>query len=132
MAENPNFPRSAKEIDALLGQRIRRRRQETRWTQASLAEEIGISFQQLQKYERGTNRVSVARLIEIADVLEAPLSYFLNNLDSDKLDSYEERKAAAFDYHLLAKLSALPDMKAKRLVLELVRALTPSADDGDP
>jgi transcriptional regulator with XRE-family HTH domain len=70
-------------FDSLVGSRIRARREELRLTQQRVAKELGVSHQQVRKYEVGENRVSVARLREIADVLEVPIGYFFEGSDSD-------------------------------------------------
>ena len=61
-----------------LGQKIRQRRKYVGLTQADLASEIGISFQQMQKYEKGINAISLARLQKISEVLKLPPNYFLD------------------------------------------------------
>jgi transcriptional regulator with XRE-family HTH domain len=63
-------------IDVLVGKRIRMRRTQKRLTQGELAEAVGVTFQQVQKYEKGTNRVSCSRLYDIAQTLEVPITYF--------------------------------------------------------
>jgi transcriptional regulator with XRE-family HTH domain len=63
-------------IDVLVGKRIRLRRLELSISQSQLAEEVGLTFQQIQKYEKGTNRVSGSRLVQIASALEVKLAYF--------------------------------------------------------
>ncbi len=73
------------EIDILIGQRIRRRRKDWNITQQTLADALGISYQQIQKYESGKNRIAAAMLIEIAYELSVPVEYFVVNCDySDK------------------------------------------------
>jgi transcriptional regulator with XRE-family HTH domain len=67
-------PRAATAIDVYIGTRMRDRRTELRMSQAALAKELGISFQQIQKYETGTNRVSAARLFSICKSLKVPLA----------------------------------------------------------
>jgi|DEB0MinimDraft_6_1074348.scaffolds.fasta_scaffold71875_2 transcriptional regulator with XRE-family HTH domain len=131
MTENPNAPRKAQEIDVLLGQRIKQCRIAARLSQTAVGEELGLSFQQIQKYERGTNRVTVARLFEFADVLGTSLGYFLNDLERDRLLPNASAKSRAVDYQLLAMLSEIPDIKTKRLVTDLVRALATSANEMD-
>ena len=69
-------------VDLQVGQRIRQRRKEIRISQEALAECLGITFQQVQKYERGTNRVSASKLFAIAQALEVPISYFFEGLES--------------------------------------------------
>lgn len=70
-------------IDVHVGERIRLRRTVLRLTQQDLAQSIGISFQQLQKYERGTNRVSASRLFDISTQLGVPISFFFDDMDED-------------------------------------------------
>jgi transcriptional regulator with XRE-family HTH domain len=62
------------EADKQIGQRIRAYRLYRGFSQEKLADSIGVTFQQLQKYENGTNRVSASRLLHIAEILDAPLS----------------------------------------------------------
>ncbi|SPU42222.1 transcriptional repressor DicA [Brevundimonas diminuta] len=64
------------EIDLHLGRRLRRRRRLLGLTQQQLGDRIGIRFQQIQKYECGANRISAARLWELAEALQTPVSYF--------------------------------------------------------
>jgi transcriptional regulator with XRE-family HTH domain len=70
-------PRSATAIDQIIGDRIRARRLEINVSQERLAEAIGVTFQQIQKYEKGVNRVSAATLIRIADALDAQVPALL-------------------------------------------------------
>lgn len=64
------------EIDLHLGRRLRRRRRLLGLTQQQLGDRVGIRFQQIQKYECGANRISAARLWELAEALQTPVSYF--------------------------------------------------------
>src|SRR5665811_537562 len=68
--------RSAGKPDVELGKRIRLRRAEQDISQTELADKIGISFQQVQKYEKGVNRVGAARLQQIASALDVPVTFF--------------------------------------------------------
>lgn len=72
-------PRSANGIDHWIGERIRAARNIKKISQAELAAALGdgLSFQQVQKYEKGTNRLSIGRLIEVANALEVPIDWFL-------------------------------------------------------
>ena len=63
-------------IDHLVGQRLRWRRRELRLTQEQLGEQLGLTFQQVQKYEKGVNRISAGRLYELSTVLDVPVLYF--------------------------------------------------------
>ncbi len=68
------------DIDLHLGKRLRRRRRLLGLTQQQVAEGVGIRFQQIQKYECGANRISAARLWQLAQVLEVQISYFYDGL----------------------------------------------------
>ncbi len=70
----------ATDIDLHLGRRLRRRRRLLGLTQQQLATQVGIRFQQIQKYECGANRISAARLWQLAEALESPVSYFYDGL----------------------------------------------------
>ena len=70
----------ATDIDLHLGRRLRRRRRLLGLTQQQLALQVGIRFQQIQKYECGANRISAARLWQLAEALETPVSYFFDGL----------------------------------------------------
>jgi DNA-binding XRE family transcriptional regulator len=69
-------PRSAGKPDIELGKRIRLRRVEQHISQAELGDKLGVSFQQVQKYEKGVNRVGAARLQQIATALDVPVTFF--------------------------------------------------------
>jgi len=69
------------EIDIHLGRRLRRRRRLLGLTQQELAEACGVRFQQIQKYECAANRMSAARLYQLSQVLEVPVSYFYEGLN---------------------------------------------------
>ena len=72
------------EIDMHLGRRLRRRRRLLGLTQQELAMACGVRFQQIQKYECAANRMSAARLWQLAEVLEVPVSYFYEGLTRDE------------------------------------------------
>src|SRR5919198_5422244 len=68
--------RRADNRDAEVGRRVRSRRLECRLSQTELAERIGVTFQQVQKYEKGVNRIGAGRLQRISEALEVPISFF--------------------------------------------------------
>jgi transcriptional regulator with XRE-family HTH domain len=70
-------------MDRVIGVRLRGRRLEQHMSQEELANKIGVSFQQVQKYEKGVNRIGSARLVEIARILECDTSYFLADLNGN-------------------------------------------------
>ncbi|MGF1561841.1 MAG: helix-turn-helix domain-containing protein [Geminicoccaceae bacterium] len=72
-------------IDVYVGKRLRARRTLIGMSQERLADELGITFQQIQKYERGANRVGSSRLFEVARVLGVPVAYFFEAYESNQL-----------------------------------------------
>ena len=67
-------PRTTSAIDIYIGARMRGRRVQLKISQTALGKTLGVSFQQVQKYESGSNRVSAARLLEICEALQVPLA----------------------------------------------------------
>jgi transcriptional regulator with XRE-family HTH domain len=78
------------EIDEHLGRRLRRRRRLLGLTQQQLATTCGVRFQQIQKYECAANRMSAARLWQLAQALDVPVSYFFEGLETDGLPAPPE------------------------------------------
>ena len=72
--KKPGGPRAVTAIDAYIGARMRERRIALQLSQPSLSEKLGITFQQIQKYETGVNRVSAARLFDICEALDVSLA----------------------------------------------------------
>jgi transcriptional regulator with XRE-family HTH domain len=70
----------ASEIDAHVGSRIRRRRESLGISQARLGNRLGLTFSQVQKYEKGTNRIGAGRLLLVAEALKVPVEYFFEGL----------------------------------------------------
>jgi transcriptional regulator with XRE-family HTH domain len=75
---------TAADIEAQIGERIRSRRIQVGMSQILLGEALGVTFQQVQKYEKGANRVSAGRLLKIAEVLECDIVNFYKGLRSDR------------------------------------------------
>lgn len=78
----PSNHRAVTEVDSHIGKRIAQRRLLLGLSQHQLAETLGLSFQQLQKYENGGNRVSASRLYQLAQVLRVPITWFYEGMDS--------------------------------------------------
>ena len=70
-------------VDVHVGTRIRQRRSLIGVSQEKLAESVGITFQQIQKYERGSNRVSASRLFQFSKILDVPVSYFFEQFTGE-------------------------------------------------
>lgn len=80
-------------VDIHVGQRLRLRRTLLGMSQEKLGKEIGLTFQQVQKYERGANRIGASRLFDCARVLDVPISFFFDDLSDDiKEATVEERR----------------------------------------
>jgi len=73
-------------VDVHVGQRIRRRRMASGVSQEALGNELDLTFQQIQKYEKGANRVGASRLYIIAKILEVPVQYFFNEMPKEVID----------------------------------------------
>jgi len=107
-------------VDAHVGNRLRERRILLGLSQTRLGESLGLSFQQIQKYERGIDRISVGRLVHLAHVLDVPITYFF-----EELSSPEGIHGGDFQDSVLrssASESLSEDPMSKRETLELVRA----------
>jgi len=77
--------RSTREVDALIGDRLRAARHAQHMSQNQLAAALGIAPQQVQKYENGTNRISAGRLFEMAQVLAVPITFFFGRTKQTQL-----------------------------------------------
>jgi transcriptional regulator with XRE-family HTH domain len=139
--DNQNDDRSPNPIDVHVGERIRRRRRALGISQDRLAEELGLTFQQVQKYERGANRVSASKLYQIARTLQASIPFFFEGLpDPVQRVGVAEPERAAFvhdlpltpeERELTALLSRIESKRVRRRLLELVRSLVEAATE-DP
>jgi transcriptional regulator with XRE-family HTH domain len=118
-------------VDRHVGLRIRMRRKEIGVSQERLAESLGITFQQVQKYERGANRVSASKLWEIAAALKTGVGYFYEGLgDRDaptRGDPTQAFMVSGEGLELMASFPRISEPTVRRKILELVRAV---ADEG--
>jgi transcriptional regulator with XRE-family HTH domain len=117
----------ADDIDLHLGRRLRRRRRLLGLTQQQLAVQVGIRFQQIQKYECGANRISAARLWQLADALETPVAYFYDGLD-EALDGATSPPKGAEVFSRKETLDLIQafyqlDERPRRRLLDLAKSL---------
>src|SRR5258708_23125221 len=107
-------------VDVHVGARVRLRRTLLGMSQEKLGEALGLTFQQVQKYERGTNRIGASRLFDLSRVLEVPVSFFFD----DMAPEVAERSPGRIDGGLAEERPAdfEADPMAKRETLELARA----------
>jgi len=106
-------------IDVHVGARIRLRRTLLGLSQERLGELIGLTFQQVQKYERGSNRVGASRLFDLSRVLDVPISFFFEDMAEEASAKPGKRRGAADER---AAYEGAKSPIAKRETLELVRA----------
>ena len=120
-------------VDIQIGQRLRSKRWLAGLTQQNLAEAVGIRFQQIQKYESGANRISAARLWELARALDVPVSYFYAGLDGagDLTLGGDERMDSKETFELVRAYYEMAE-PARRRMLALTQALagTPEEETG--
>ncbi len=122
-------------VDVHVGARVRFRRTMMGTSQEKLGEALGVTFQQVQKYEKGTNRVGASRLQRIAEVLQVPVSFFFEGYQGDEAPAGVREPDNEFvnDYPVSAEsiqlnraFGRIQDPKVRRRILELVRSLADS------
>ncbi|MBI1236441.1 MAG: helix-turn-helix domain-containing protein [Alphaproteobacteria bacterium] len=125
-------PREANQIDAHVGSRVRLRRQLMKMSQEKLGDELGVTFQQVQKYERGANRIGASRLYSLANVLDVPVNFFFDGLTGVAAGGVAESEQSPIVYDFIQSsdgvalaeaFSRIKTPKVRRRVLELVRSL---------
>lgn len=133
-------------IDVHVGSRIRVRRTSLRVSQEQLAAEVGLTFQQIQKYERGANRVGSSRLFELARALDVPIGFFFDDLpetlsvtaQGSSIDGTGELKLSAQNRHLYQRETLelthayhrIADPKVRKAVLEFTKLV--ALGEADP
>ena len=126
--------KSPNPIDVHVGKRIRARRKDVRVSQEKLAEQLGLTFQQIQKYEKGANRVSASKLYEIARALQASIEYFFRGLDdpSGAVEGVAETDTRPFVHdfvttaegeELVSEFTKIEDPLVRKQVLDLIKSL---------
>jgi len=139
MAETTDQERNPNPVDLHVGARIRMRRKLLGVSQERLAEQLQLTFQQVQKYERGANRVSASKLYEIARALEAPVAYFFDGL-ADTGEAASSADAGNEFVHdlvmtpegmeLAAMFPKIRRGRVRRRVLDLIKALADQDEEG--
>lgn len=126
-------------VDVHVGKRLRLRRSMLGLSQEQLGKEIGVTFQQIQKYERGVNRVGSSRLYDFAKVMGVAVGYFFDDMDGETAaaagfaeDSAGFEKQQLDNKETLALIRAyyrITDPDVRKKVLSLVKAMGPVEDD---
>ncbi len=130
-------------IDKHVGSRVRMRRMMLSMSQEKLGDALGLTFQQVQKYEKGTNRIGASRLQQISNILQVPVAFFFEgapNLPGQPTDGLREAPSPAYVSDFLATSEGLALTKAfmrikepklRRRVVDLVKEIAGAGDDGD-
>lgn len=137
MIENKKKPNP---IDIHVGSRIRLRRTMLGMSQEKLGEALGITFQQIQKYEKGTNRVGASRLQNISTILNVPVSFFFEDAPGDPSTGQPGMAEANSSNYVVDFLSSseglqlnrafikIADPKVRRKLVDLVKSLASDAE----
>ena len=122
--------RSSGKHDIELGRRIRLRRVEIDISQSALADKVGVTFQQVQKYEKGVNRVGASRLQQIATALDVPVTFFFDDADAGKRAIENKREVesllfldSSFSLRLLRAYSAVKNQAVQRQFVTLIESI---------
>jgi transcriptional regulator with XRE-family HTH domain len=139
MSETSEAERAPNPIDVHVGLQVRLRRKELKISQEKLAEALGLTFQQVQKYERGSNRISASKLFEIARALQVPIGWFFEGLSAHPgADGVENAGDAPFGHSFLTTQEGVdlanlfPNIRRRRVrrrLVDLVRAMVDDEND---
>ena len=129
--------RLANSVDERIGKRVKGRRLEVDLSQEKLADLVGVTFQQIQKYENGVNRIAASRLWEMARALGVPVQYFYEGLsvnapgvaEAGAPDLVYDMMATPEGQRLLQIFGSIRSAKVRRRVVELVRVIAENDDD---
>jgi transcriptional regulator with XRE-family HTH domain len=130
--------RSVNPIDRHIGQRVRARRLQIAMSQEKLGDKLGITFQQVQKYEKGVNRIGSGRLADIARILGVPVAWFyagapgLPDADAAEpaLDLYAQIFATREGVRLARAFLAIADPRMRAAIVQVAEAAAGAAADG--
>ena len=117
--------RSSTSADREIGRRLKIRRLDFGISQTAVADALGLTFQQVQKYEKGTNRISAARLQRVAEILDIPIAYFYD----EKIAGTKKRQTAfalletAYSLRLMRAFTRIKDRRIQLRTVELVEGI---------
>ena len=119
----------ANAVDTHVGQRIRDKRNERGMSQTEVANALGVTFQQVQKYERGTNRVSASRLFDLSRILSVPVQYFFEGLNNqttpiEKEDDNVIHLMKPDTVELVEAYYKIENPQVRRLILSTIRSIS--------
>ena len=133
MKDPKHAPRAANPVDVHVGTRVRLRRQVLKMSQEKLGDKLGVTFQQVQKYERGSNRIGASRLWKISEVMDVPINFFFDGLsdefargefgEDDQMPIVYEFINSTDGVALAKAVSQIRSKAVRRQLLELARAM---------
>ncbi|PWR24958.1 helix-turn-helix domain-containing protein [Zavarzinia aquatilis] len=118
MTDTPN------PIDIQVGARVKLRRQLLGLSQTDLADSLGLTFQQVQKYEKGTNRVSASKLYQLSQTLDVPVAFFFDGLGGEAAETAEVPALTADAVRLVAAFETIHDQAIRAQVVQITRAIS--------
>jgi transcriptional regulator with XRE-family HTH domain len=132
--------KSTNTVDKEIGSRVRMRRMLIGMSQEKLGEMLGLTFQQVQKYEKGTNRISVSRLLDIANTLGVTIHFFYEGLTGGKGAGFAEDAAPPYvadfmnapeGHQLMKAFMAIKSPKVRRSIIQLASSLAADEQAGE-
>jgi transcriptional regulator with XRE-family HTH domain len=130
--------KSTGSVDKEIGSRVRMRRMLIGMSQEKLGEMLNLTFQQVQKYEKGTNRISASRLVDIARVLGVSIGYFYEGLAGEKKDGFAEDASPPYvsafmstpeGLQLMRSFTRIKSSRLRRGIVQLVMVI--GAEEGE-
>lgn len=120
--------RRVQESDIAVGERIRARRNQLEMSQEDLGKALGVSFQQIQKYEKGANRISSGRLIQIVNALQCSVTDLIGSGNSGPIKSTEFSRYAASKegVAIINAMAKIPSPAVRRKMIDLAESLSAS------
>jgi transcriptional regulator with XRE-family HTH domain len=120
--------RRVQDSDIAVGERIRARRNQLEMSQEDLGKALGVSFQQIQKYEKGTNRISSGRLIQIVNALQCSVTDLIGAGNSGPIKSTEFSRYASSKegVAIINAMARIPSPAVRRRVIDLAESLSAS------
>jgi transcriptional regulator with XRE-family HTH domain len=126
-------PKAPNPVDKHVGSRVRMRRLMVGMSQEKLGDALGLTFQQIQKYEKGTNRIGASRLQQIADILQVPVSFLFEGVPGAAVgaEGFSESSpayvadflATAEGLALIRAFTRIPEIKLRRAIVDLVEQI---------
>ena len=129
---NEQLSKRTAEADKRVGACVRAARVKAGLSQSKLAAELGITFQQLQKYEKGKNRIAVSTLLLIADALSLPVQSFFDSVERQATDASDWPDLLSKDnIRLIRAFSNIGDAEVRRRIMGLILAVTEECEGLD-